>query len=202
MPPDNKDAAIFPVRFNGKWAMLHRPAPTTHTLKANIWISFSYDMKSWEKPEVLLYAREGGWWDAYKIGLCPQPLRTPEGWLIMYHGVRQTTSKISYRLGLALLDLEDPTKVLRRSESWIFGPREPYERSGDVNDVVFPCGWVLVNDELRIYYGAADTSVSVASAKFSDIMEYICGCPGKQCPEEYCRWFEENKGRTIDLRRG
>jgi len=80
----------------------------------------------------------------------------------MYHGVRQKTSKISYRLGLALLDLEDPTKVLRRSEGWIFRPREPYERSGDVNDVVFPCGWVLVNDEIRIYYGAADTSVSAA----------------------------------------
>jgi len=91
MPPDNKDAALFPVRFNGKWAMLHRPAPTIHTMKANIWISFSPDMKSWERHDVLLYAREGGWWDAYKIGLSPPPLYTPEGWLIMYHGVRQTT---------------------------------------------------------------------------------------------------------------
>ncbi len=72
---------------------------------------------------------------------------TPEGWLIMYHGVRQTTSKISYRLGgLVLLDLKDPRKVLRRSEGWVFGPHEWYERSGgDVNDVVFPCGWVVVD---------------------------------------------------------
>lgn len=84
-----KDAAVFPVRFNGKWAMLHRPAPIVRTLKANIWISFSPDMKSWERPEVLLYAREGGWWDAYKIGLSPQPLRTPEGWLIMNHEIVQ-----------------------------------------------------------------------------------------------------------------
>ncbi len=159
-------------------------------------------MKSWEKPEVLLYAREGGWWDAYKIGLSPQPLRTPEGWLIMYHGVRQTTPKISYRLGLALLDLEDPTKVLRRSEGWVFGPREPYERSGDVNDVVFPCGWVLVGDELRIYYGGADTSVSMASAKMRDIMEFIRACPEKQCPEEYCRWFEGNRRSSTDSRKG
>jgi predicted GH43/DUF377 family glycosyl hydrolase len=202
MPPDNKDAAVFPVRFKGKWAMLHRPAPNFHTLKANIWISFSCDMKSWEKPDVLMYAREGGWWDAYKIGLSPQPLRTPEGWLIMYHGVRQTTPKISYKLGLALLDLEDPTKVLRRSEGWIFGPREQYERSGDVNDVVFPCGWVQVGEELRIYYGSADTSVSVASAKMKDIMEFINGCPEIQCPEERCRWFEGNRERHTDPKKG
>jgi len=202
LPPDNKDAAVFPVRFNGKWAMLHRPAPTIHSLKANIWISFSTDMKSWGEHEVLMYAREGGWWDAYKIGLSPQPLRTTDGWLVMYHGVRQTTPKKSYRLGLALLDLQDPRKVLHRSEGWVFGPLEPYERSGDVNDVVFPCGWVLVNDELRIYYGSADTSVSMASAKIIDILEYIHGCPEVQCPEEYCRWFEGNRERPINPKKG
>ncbi len=91
--------------------------------------------------------------------------------------VRQTTSELSYRLGLALLDLEDPRKVLHRSEKWVFGPREPYEQSGDVNNVVFPCGWIVVDDELRIYYGSADTSVSMASAKMSDIIQYILKCP-------------------------
>ena len=176
MPPDNKDAAVFPVRFNGKWAMIHRPALNFNSLKANIWLSFSSDMKSWGEHEVLMYAREGGWWDAYKIGLSPQPIRVSDGWLIMYHGVRQTSAKLSYRLGLALLDLEDPRKVLHRSEGYVFGPVEPYERSGDVNDVVFPCGWVVVDDELRIYYGAADTSVSMASAKLNDILEYIKSC--------------------------
>ena len=114
MPPDNKDAAVFPVRFNGKWAMIHRPAPNFHSLKANIWLSFSKDLKEWGGHEVLMFAREGGWWDAYKIGLSPQPIRVPDGWLIMYHGVRQTSPKISYRLGLAFLDLEDPRKVLHR----------------------------------------------------------------------------------------
>lgn len=202
LPPDNKDAAIFPARFNGKWVMLHRPAPTTHSIKANIWISFSTDMKAWTDHQVLLYAREGGWWDAYKIGLSPQPMRTPHGWLIMYHGVRQTTPKISYRLGLALLDLENPRKVLRRSEGWVFGPRESYERSGDVNDVVFPCGWVVVGDELRIYYGSADTSISLASAKMDDIMRYILECPEEQCPDDYCRFFEEHRGRYISPKRG
>lgn len=202
LPPENKDAAIFPVRFNDRWAMLHRPVSGMQGAKANIWISFSPDMKYWGEHEVLLYAREGGWWDARKIGLSPQPIRTSDGWLIMYHGVRQTTAKASYRLGLALLDLEDPRIVLHRSEGWVFGPREMYERSGDVNDVVFPCGWVMVNDEIRIYYGSADTSVSMASAKVSDILEYIHGCPEAQCPEEYCRWFEENRGKSTDPKKG
>jgi predicted GH43/DUF377 family glycosyl hydrolase len=176
LPPDNKDAAVFPIRFNGKWAMIHRPAPTFHSLKANIWISFSTDMKEWGGHEILMYAREGGWWDAYKIGLSPQPMRVPDGWLIMYHGVRQTSPKITYRLGLALLDLTDPRKVLCRSEGYIFGPLEPYERKGDVNDVVFPCGWVVWGDELRIYYGGADTNVSMASAKMNDILRFIKSC--------------------------
>jgi predicted GH43/DUF377 family glycosyl hydrolase len=160
--------------------MIHRPAPTFHSLKANIWISFSTDMKEWGGHEILMYAREGGWWDAYKIGLSPQPMRVPDGWLIMYHGVRQTSPKITYRLGLALLDLKDPRKVLCRSEGYVFGPIEPYERKGDVNDVVFPCGWVVWGDELRIYYGGADTNVSMASAKLNDILKYI-----KSCSEVY-----------------
>ncbi len=177
MPPGNENAAIFPVRFNGRWAMLHRPTSIMQGAKANIWISFSPYMKYWGEHEVLLYAREGGWWDAYKIGLSSPPIFTSDGWLMMYYGILHTTSKVSYRLGLALLDLKDPRKVLRRSEGWIFGPHEFYKRTGDFNDIVFPCGWVLVNDEIRIYYGSADISVSMASAKMLDILEYIHGCP-------------------------
>ena len=108
LPPENKDAAVFPMRIDGKWAMLHRPVSGMMGSKANIWISFSPDMKYWGEHEVLLYAREGGWWDANKIGLSPQPIRTYHGWFIFLRGVRQTTSKASYRLGLALLDLENP----------------------------------------------------------------------------------------------
>ncbi|MDW7732510.1 MAG: glycosidase [Methanolobus sp.] len=176
LPPENKDAAMFPVRFNGRWAMLHRPVSNIARAKANIWISFSPDMRYWGEHQVLLYAREGGWWDADKIGLSPQPILTDEGWLLMYHGVRATISKTSYRLGLALLDRDDPRKVICRSEGWVFGPRELYERSGDVNDVVFPCGWLLHNGEVRLYYGSADTYVSVATAQVSDLMDYIHQC--------------------------
>jgi predicted GH43/DUF377 family glycosyl hydrolase len=95
---------------------------------------------------------------------------TSEGWLIMYYGVRKTTSKLSYRLGLVLLGLQDPRKVLHRSVGRIFGPRELYERAGDLNDVVNPCGWIVVCEELRIYYGSADTPVSLASAKMRDVL--------------------------------
>jgi len=172
LPPENKDAALFPVRFGGRWALIHRPM-ASGLFKANIWISFSSDMREWGSHQVLLYAREGGWWDANKIGLSPQPLRTEKGWLLMYHGVRRSSLKMSYRLGLALLDLKDPRKVLKRADEWIFGPRENYERVGDVNEVVFPCGWVVEGDEVRMYYGGADTCVAVATASLKEILDYM-----------------------------
>ncbi len=175
LPPENKDAALFPVKFKGKWALIHRPVAGGLT-KANMWISFSSDMKQWGEHQVLLYAREGGWWDANKIGLSPQPLKTEKGWLVMYHGVRHTASKMNYKLGLALLDLEDPTIVLKRTDEWIFGPREQYERVGDVNEVVFPCGWIAEGDEVRMYYGGADTCVALATASMKEILDYMERC--------------------------
>jgi predicted GH43/DUF377 family glycosyl hydrolase len=107
-------------------------------------------------------ARDGAWWDAGKIGLGPPPIETDEGWLVMYHGVHLTAAGPIYRVGLALLDLDDPTVVVRRSEEWVLGPRLPYERAGDVDQVVFPCGWTVdvETGRLNLYYGAADTSVA------------------------------------------
>ena len=173
MPPEDKDAALFPVRFDGRWALIHRPIASFAAFGAHIWISFSPDLKHWGDHRILLRAREGGWWDANKIGLSPQPLRTERGWLILYHGVRTTAAGSLYRLGLALLDLEEPRRVLRRSGEWVFSPTESYERSGDVADVVFPCGWTLVGDEVRLYYGAADTSVGLATGRLSELLEWL-----------------------------
>ena len=97
---------------------------------------------------------------------------------MLYHGVRQTAAGAIYRLGLALLDLENPSRVLRRSDEWVFGPSAPYEREGDVDDVVFPCGWVLDDDgTVMMYYGGADTCVALATASLSDLLEYIKSCP-------------------------
>jgi predicted GH43/DUF377 family glycosyl hydrolase len=177
MPPEDKDAALFPVRFEGRWAMLHRPVATAWSAGAHIWISFSPDLKHWGDHHVLIPARLGGLWDARKIGLAAPPLDTPEGWLLLYHGVRMTAAGCLYRLGLALLDRADPTRVLRRSADWIFGPSEEYELKGDVPGVVFPCGWTAVGDEVRLYYGAADTSVALATAKLSQLLEFIKASP-------------------------
>lgn len=172
MPPDDKDAALFPVRFGGRYAMLHRPSPTAMG-GAHMWLSFSTDLIHWGDHQVILPSRLGGWWDANKIGLSPPPLLTDEGWLILYHGVRHTVAGGIYRLGLALLDTEDPRRVLLRGDEWIFGPREHYERQGDVADVVFPCGWVVEGDDLRLYYGAADTSLALATARVSDLLAWL-----------------------------
>ena len=179
MPPEDKDAALFPAKFKGRYAILHRPVPAIEGVGKHIWISFSPDLKYWGDHQVLLTARKGGWWDANKIGLSPPPLETSEGWLIMYHGVKDTVAGSIYRLGLALLDREDPTRVLRRTDQWIFGPEEAYERSGDVGNVVFPCGWVLQGDELRLYYGGADSCLAVAIASLSEVLEFLKHCPQK-----------------------
>lgn len=177
MSPDDKDAALFPKRFNGKYMLIHRPCSDGH--KAHIWISSSTDLKSWGEHQILLNARNGGWWDANKIGLSAQPLLTSDGWLILYHGVKNTAAGAIYRLGLALLDIDTPSKVLKRSNEWIFGPEEPYEKFGDVNDVVFPCGWVLdeITGIVRMYYGGADSNVCVATANLSELLEYMKKCP-------------------------
>lgn len=175
IPPDNKDAALFPDRINGRWAMIHRPQPASKGGLGNIWISYSPDLRHWGDHRQMLEARRGPWWDAGKIGLSPPPMRTDEGWLILYHGVRFTPSGCIYRLGAALMDLENPERLIRRCDEWIFGPQEEYERVGDVGDVVFPCGTTTNprTGELRLYYGAADTTIALATANIHEIVQYL-----------------------------
>ncbi len=177
MPPDDKDSALFPRRLDGRWAMIHRPAPARGS--ANIWISYSPDLRHWGDHELLLEARDGAWWDAGKIGLGPPPLETPDGWLLCYHGVHMTSSGPIYRVGLALLDLDEPRKVLRRTDEWVLAPTAPYERSGDVNKVVFPTGWVLddATGQLSIYYGAGDSVIALLTASLSDILAMMRKVP-------------------------
>ena len=99
--------------------------------------------------------------------------------MIFYHGVRVTTAGAIYRVGVALLDLEEPWRVLRRGDEWVLGPLASYERIGDVNDVVFPTGAIVHKEtnQLYLYYGAADSAVAVATASLSDILDYIKSCP-------------------------
>lgn len=173
MPPEDKDAALFPVRFGGRWAMLHRPSSTFTGSGAHIWISFSPDLKHWGDHQILIPARKGAWWDADKIGLSPPPLWTEEGWLILYHGVRMTPGGCIYRLGLALLDLKNPLCVLARSDEWVFAPEKTYELEGDVDKVVFPCGWVLEEDTIRMYYGGGDKCIALATASVSELLDWL-----------------------------
>ena len=189
-PPEDKDAALFPERFGGRWALVHRPAPSGAGFGAHIWISFSPDLRHWGDSRVLLAARRGGWWDANKVGLGPPPLLTRDGWLICYHAVRTTASGSLYRLGLALLDRDDPTKILARGNEWVFGPKEPYESYGDVGGVVFPCGWILRDDgdTLHLYYGGADSVVCVAEASLSELLTHLKAHP-----------FADDTGRTSEF---
>ena len=175
LPPEDKDACLLPRRFKGRFALIHRPIVRG---EAHIWISFSPDLRHWGDHRVLIRTRPG-YWDCHRVGLACQPVETPHGWMIFYHGVRNTTSGAIYRVGLALLDMEEPWRVLRRSDEWILGPRESYERIGDVGGVVFPSGVTISKetDQLNLYYGAADCTVAIATAKLSKCIDYIMASP-------------------------
>jgi len=172
LSPDDKDAALLPHKIGGFWALIHRPMTV---LGAHIWISYSPDLRHWGSHKVMLEARRGAWWDANKIGLSSPPIETARGWLVLYHGVRQTPSGCLYRLGLALFDLQQPDKCLLRGDSWIFRAEAEYERRGDVHDVVFPCGYTmgLDGDTLNIYYGAADSCIGLAHASVRSLLAWL-----------------------------
>ncbi len=172
MQPEDKDAALLPHRIGGHWALIHRPVGA---LGAHMWISYSSNLRHWGSHKLMLEARLGGWWDANRIGLSPPPIETPQGWLVIYHGVRQNAAGSIYRLGLALFDLHTPERCLKRSDEWIFGPEESYERDGDVDNVIFPCGCNLAadGDTLYLYYGAADSSIALATGSVFALLEWL-----------------------------
>jgi predicted GH43/DUF377 family glycosyl hydrolase len=178
MPPEDKDAALLPRRIGGHWALIHRPVSAP---RAHMWISYSNDLRHWGSHKLMLEARRGAWWDANKIGLSPPPIETEQGWLVIYHGVRMTAAGCIYRLGLALFDLETPERLIRRGDEWFFGPEERYEQRGDVGNVVFPCGYTVAadGDTVHMYYGAADTSIALATGSVSQMLEWLDGQAGR-----------------------
>jgi len=184
LPPEDKDASLFPRKIDGKYTLIHRPIIRG---EAHIWVSCSPDLEHWGNHQILLPVRPG-WWDTTRVGLGPPPIETEEGWLIIYHGVRNTVSGSLYRVGLALLDLENPRRLRKRCDQWVFGPHEPYERVGDVPGVTFPTGIVHdpETDELIMYYGAADSYVCLATAKLKDLVDHLLSCNDSQ-EEGFCR---------------
>ena len=172
MQPDDKDAAMLPRRINGNYALIHRPMTDTG---AHIWISYSPDLRNWGGHKLMLQARRGGWWDANKVGLSPPLIETARGWLMLYHGVRNTASGALYRVGVALFALDEPDRCLLRGDSWIFGPETAYERNGDVGNVAFPCGYTIGTDRdtINLYYGAADTSIALATGSIRQLLSWL-----------------------------
>lgn len=177
LPPGHRDAALFPRRFDGRMAILHRSV--IEGRDSSIWIAFSNDLGHWGDHRLLLESRQGPWWDAHHVGLCPPPMETPEGWLVLFYGTGHLAGGHPLRLGLALLDLEDPRRVLHRSQEWVFGPQETYERDGHKRGVIFPCGWLhdASDGKIRLYYGAGRSSVCLADANFKEVLDYALSCP-------------------------
>ena len=175
--PEDKNAALLPERVGGKWILFHRPTSGFATARAGIALSRSADLRSWSAPEVVMQPRRGAWWDSLRIGIGPPLLKTEHGWLLVYHGVKETVSARSTASGSRCSTSTTPTRVLRRTADWVLAPLEAYEREGDVPNALFPCGLIHDHDsgELRMYYGAADTSICLATAKYDDVIEAVLG---------------------------
>lgn len=168
-PPDNKDGALFPKKINGLYAMLHRPSVGG----GSIWIGYSPDLTFWGKSEVVVPTRSGPWWDGTRVGAGLPPIKTEKGWLLIYHGVKQMPTGPIYRMGAVLMDLEKPNKLIARARRWLLSPETPYERIGDVPNVVFPCGGFIRKDELWVYYGAADSSICLVTFNLNELINMV-----------------------------
>ncbi|MCB1121207.1 MAG: glycoside hydrolase family 130 protein [Verrucomicrobiae bacterium] len=172
MPPSNRNCVIFPRQINGKYAILHRPSDRGHTPFGDMFYSESPDLTHWGKHRFVFGTVDKSW-QSTKIGPGPAPIETPEGWLLIYHGVWTSCNGYLYYAGGALLDLDQPWKVLARTRDYLLAPTEPYERVGDVPNVVFPSAAVVLGDTLRLYYGCADTAVGMAEARMDKLIAFI-----------------------------
>ncbi len=167
--PENKDGALFPRKIGGRYVRLDRPMVGS---TGNIWISYSDDLVSWRDSRVLMTVRSDCW-DSWRIGASVPPIETQYGWLEIYHGVKETSHGPIYRLGAAMLDRDDPTKILCRSSIPILAPRADYERTGDIPNVVYSTGAIMEEDgTLKIYYSGADTCICVGTVHLEELMQF------------------------------
>ena len=170
--PPNRNCVIFPRKINGKYAILSRPSDMGHTPFGDVFYSTSPDLTYWGCHRHVFGPSKSGW-QSTKVGPGPAPVETDEGWLLIYHGVWTSCNGYLYYAGGALLDRDEPWKVLYRAKDYLIAPTELYERVGDVPNVVFPSSAVVEGDMMRLYYGCADTCVSMAEAKISDIVQFV-----------------------------
>lgn len=154
LPDQNdKDAALFPEKVNGRYMLYHRIEP-------DVWVSFSDDLIHWTDHRVIMKPRKDRW-DSLKVGIGAPPLKTSKGWLMLYHGVDVNNNV--YSLGFALFDLDDPTKLLKRVDEPILEPEEDFERFGQVPNVVFSDAMIRYNKNYMVYYGGADNCIALAT---------------------------------------
>lgn len=168
----DKDAVIFPKTFGGRIAMLHRIFPNIQvawfeSIEELIHPPADYWSRYLSRIDDFIVMQPEQPWEEKKIGMGPTPIETSEGWLLIYHGVDQDHV---YRMGLALADLDDPTRIIARTRNPVFEPETDYELFGDVNNVVFPEGAVVIDGVLHVYYGAADKVIGLATAQLSDVL--------------------------------
>ncbi len=170
--PGNKDGVLFPRKIDGLYARLDRPIGNG---VGSVWISYSPDLINWGRSE-FVFGPRARFWDSYRVGASAPPILTERGWLEIYHGVKMTSAGPIYRIGAVMLEQDNPAKVIGRCLPPLLSPREDYERIGDVGNVVFACGAIVEDDgQVKVYYGAADTTICVATARIDEI---IASCAG------------------------
>ena len=162
---DNKDHMLFPRKIRGKFCAFHRRRP-------DVWIAYSKDLKSWPEKDMktVCRSRPEVEWEGKYVGMNGVPIETPEGWLAFYHAA---DANHVYRLGVMLLDLDDPSKVIARPDKPILWPEEMWEKRGDVPNVVFSTSNLLVGDEVWVYYGGGDHVIALATAKLKDLLAFV-----------------------------
>jgi beta-1,4-mannooligosaccharide/beta-1,4-mannosyl-N-acetylglucosamine phosphorylase len=172
--PFNRNGVLFPRKINGHYAMLSRPSDSGHTPFGDIYYSESPDLQFWGRHRWVM-GPVGDSWQYTKVGGGPVPIETSEGWLLIYHGVLTSCNGYVYSAGVALLDLDEPWKVIGRARPYVLNPRMNYECVGDVPNVVFPCATLCdaATDRLAIYYGAADTVVALAFAYVNELVDFV-----------------------------
>ena len=172
--PFNRNAVLFPRKINGKFVLLSRPSDSGHTPFGDIFVSESPDLVYWGRHRHVM-SRGNEWWESLKIGGGAAPIETTEGWLLFYHGVSGTCNGYVYSIGGAILDIDNPSKVLYRCENFLLTPEQWYEERGFVPNVTFPCATIHDSEsgKIAIYYGCADSYVGLAFTTLDEIVGYI-----------------------------
>jgi len=178
--PFNRNGVLFPRKINGNFVLLNRPSDNGHTPFGDIYLSQSPDLTYWGKHRLVMKTTHY-WWKNTKLGAGPAPIETTEGWLMIYHGVCTSCSGFIYSIGAALLDRQDPSKILVDCENYILTAEKPYERTGFVPNVLFPCATVqdAATGRIAIFYGAADTYCALAFTQVDELIAYIKAHPNK-----------------------